>query len=129
MKNIIKTILVTAASVSLLSGCIKETFPLEGAATSEQLAQSAAGMAASVDGLVAQMYQPYYFFGSSNQLEFDISYAGLLITYARMTNDIVICRSIRLCDEQEQFQKRRTFHDTLQDHQVGERHHRSSCLT
>lgn len=89
MKNIIKTILVTAASVSLLSGCIKETFPLEGAATSEQLAQSAAGMAASVDGLVAQMYQPYYFFGSSNQLEFDISYAGLLITYARMTNDIV----------------------------------------
>lgn len=89
MKNIIKTILVTAASVSLLSGCIKETFPLEGAATSEQLAQSAAGMAASVDGLVAQTYQPYYFYGSSGQQEFDISYAGLLITYARMTNDIV----------------------------------------
>ncbi len=89
MKNIIKTILVTAASVSLLSGCIKETFPLEGAATSEQLAQSAAGMAASVDGLVAQIYQPYYFYGSSGQQEFDISYAGLLITYARMTNDIV----------------------------------------
>lgn len=89
MKNIIKTILVTVASTALLSGCIKETFPLEGAATSEQLAQSAAGMAASVDGLVAQTYQPYYFYGSSNQLEFDISYAGLLITYARMTNDMV----------------------------------------
>ena len=89
MKNIFKTILITAASVSLLSGCIKETFPLEGAATSEQMAQSTAGMAASVDGLVAQTYQPYFFFGSSSQLEFDISYAGLLITYARMTNDIV----------------------------------------
>lgn len=89
MKNIIKTLLVTVASTALLSGCIKETFPLEGAATSEQLAQSAAGMAASVDGLVAQTYQPYYFYGSSNQLEFDISYAGLLITYARMTNDMV----------------------------------------
>lgn len=89
MKNIIKTLLVTVASTALLSGCIQETFPLEGAATSEQLAQSAAGMAASVDGLVAQTYQPYYFYGSSNQLEFDISYAGLLITYARMTNDIV----------------------------------------
>lgn len=89
MKNIFKTLLVTVASVSLLSSCIKETFPLEGAATSDQLAQSAAGMAASVDGLVAQTYQPYYFYGSSTQQEFDMSYAGLLITYARMTNDIV----------------------------------------
>lgn len=89
MKNIIKTILVTVAIVSLATGCIKETFPLEGAATSSQMAQSAAGMAASVDGLVAQTYQPYYFYGSSGQQEFDISYAGLLITYARMTNDIV----------------------------------------
>ncbi len=89
MKNTLKTILIAVASVSLASSCIQETFPLEGAATSEQLAQSAAGMAASVDGLVAQMYQPYYFYGSSNQLEFDISYAGLLITYARMTNDMV----------------------------------------
>ena len=89
MKNIFKTILVTVASVSLLTGCIKETFPLEGAATSNQLAQSAAGMAASVDGLVAQMYQPYYFYGSSVQQEFDMSYSGILITYARMLNDVV----------------------------------------
>lgn len=89
MKNIFKTLIVTVASVSLLSGCIKETFPLQGAATSSQLAQSSAGMTASVDGMVAQTYQPYYFYGSSSQLEFDISYAGLLITYARMTNDIV----------------------------------------
>lgn len=89
MKNIFKTILVTVASVSLLTGCIKETFPLEGAATSGQLAQSAAGMAASVDGLVAQMYQPYYFYGSSVQQEFDMSYSGILITYARMLNDVV----------------------------------------
>ena len=89
MKNIFKTLLVAVASVSLLSSCIEETFPMEGAATSDQLAQSAAGMAASVDGLIAQTYQPYYFYGSGNQLEFDISYAGILITYARMTNDIV----------------------------------------
>ena len=89
MKNIFKTILVTVASVSLLTGCIKETFPLEGAATSGQLAQSAAGMAASVDGLVAQMYQPYYFYGSSVQQEFDMSYSGILITYSRMLNDMV----------------------------------------
>jgi hypothetical protein len=89
MKNIFKTLFVTAASVSLLTGCIKETFPMEGAATSEQLAQSAAGIAASVDGLVAQIYQPYYFYGSGTQQETDMSYAGMLITYSRMTNDIV----------------------------------------
>jgi hypothetical protein len=89
MKNIFKALFVAAASATLLTGCIKETFPMEGAATSDQMAQSTAGMAASVDGIVAQTYQPYYFYGSDNQIEFDISYAGLLITYARMTNDIV----------------------------------------
>lgn len=89
MKKSIINLLVAVAAVSVLSGCIQETFPLEDAATSEQMAQSSAAMRGSVDGIVAQAYQPYYFYGSSNQLEFDISYAGLLITYARMTNDLV----------------------------------------
>lgn len=89
IKNILKTLVVPAAAAVLLTGCIKETFPLEGAATSEQLAGSSVALGASVDGLVAQTYQPYFFYGRSNQLEFDISYAGLLITYARMTNDLV----------------------------------------
>ena len=89
MKKTIISLLVAAAAVSVLPGCIQETFPLEGAATSEQMAESAAAMKGSVDGMVAQAYQPYYFFGSSNQLEYDISYAGLLITYSRMTNDLV----------------------------------------
>ena len=89
MKNTLKTILIAVASVSLASSCIQETQPLQGAATSEQLAQSAAGMAAAVDGLVAQIYQPYYFYGSSTQQETDMSYAGILITYARLANDIV----------------------------------------
>ena len=73
MKKTIKTILIALASVSLASSCIEETFPLEGAATSEQLAQSSAGMEAAVDGLLAQMYQRYYFFGSDAQREFDMS--------------------------------------------------------
>ena len=51
MKNIFKALFVAAASATLLTGCIKETFPMEGAATSDQMAQSAAGMAASVDGI------------------------------------------------------------------------------
>lgn len=89
MKKAIISLLVAAAAVSVLPGCIEETFPLEGAATSEQMAESAAAMKGSVDGMVAQAYQPYFFYGSSNQLEFDISYAGLLITYSRMTNDFV----------------------------------------
>lgn len=89
MKKAIISLLVAAAAVSVLPGCIQETFPLEGAATSEQMAESAAAMKGSVDGMVAQSYQPYYFYGRSNQLEYDISYAGLLITYSRMTNDLV----------------------------------------
>ena len=89
MKKNIVLLLAAAVAVSSLSGCIKETFPMEAAATSEQMAKSSAAMKGSVDGLIAQAYQPYYFYGSSNQLEYDISYAGLLITYARMTNDLV----------------------------------------
>lgn len=89
MKKTIFSLLLAAVAISVLPGCIKETFPQEGAATSEQLAQSSAALKGSVDGMVAQTYQPYYFYGSGNQLEYDISYAGLLITYARMTNDLV----------------------------------------
>lgn len=89
MKNTIKSLIVALVAISLLSSCIKETFPMSSSATSDQMAESAAAMQGSVDGMVAQSYQPYYFFGSSNQLEYDISYAGLLITYSRMTNDLV----------------------------------------
>ena len=89
MKKIITSLLLASAAIFSLSSCIQETFPLESSATSEQLAKSPSAMQGSVDGLVAQTYQPYFFYGSSNQLEYDISYAGLLITYARMTNDLV----------------------------------------
>ena len=89
MKKTIFSLLVAAIAISVLPSCIEETVPLEGAATSEQMAESSAAMKGSIDGMVAQTYQPYYFFGSDNQLEYDISYAGLLITYARMTNDLV----------------------------------------
>lgn len=89
MKNVFKTLIVAAAASLLLSSCVKETFPMGSYATSDQIAKSPTALTASVDGLVAQTYQPYFFFGSSNQLEFDISYAGLQITYARMLCDMV----------------------------------------
>lgn len=89
MKKTIFSLLAAALAFSVIPGCIEETVPLEGAATSEQMAESSAAMQGSVDGMVAQTYQRYYFFGSDAQLEYDISYAGILITYARMTNDLV----------------------------------------
>ncbi|MDD2293469.1 MAG: RagB/SusD family nutrient uptake outer membrane protein [Bacteroidales bacterium] len=89
MNNKIRTIVFTLIMAIVFTSCIKETFPLEGSATAEQIAKSPVALGASVDGIVAQAYQPYFFFGSSNQLEFDISYAGLLITYSRMTCDFV----------------------------------------
>ena len=89
MKKIFKTIVVACSSAALLTGCIEETVPYEGSATAEQVGKSPVALTASIDGLISQTYQPYFFFGSDNQLEFDISYAGLLITYARMTCDMV----------------------------------------
>ena len=89
MKNIVKSLFVVAASATLFASCIKETFPMDASATSEQIAKSPSALIASVDGMVATTYQPYFFYGSGNQLEFDISYAGLLITYARLTCDFV----------------------------------------
>ena len=89
MKTIFKTILVACSSAALLTGCIEETFPMEGSATAEQVGKSPVALSASIDGLISQTYQPYFFFGRDNQLEFDISYAGLLITYSRMTCDMV----------------------------------------
>ena len=89
MKKIFKTLFAIAAASVLLSSCVKETFPLGGSATSDQVAESPTALTASVDGIVAQAYQPYFFYGSSNQLEYDISYAGLQITYARMLCDFV----------------------------------------
>ena len=89
MKKIFKALIAIVAVTVLLSSCEKETFPLGASATSDQIAESPTALTASVDGLVAQAYQPYFFYGSSNQLEFDISYAGLQITYARMLCDMV----------------------------------------
>lgn len=89
MKNISNTLFAAALASVLLTGCIKETFPMGSSATSDQVAKSPSALTASVDGLVAQTYQPYYFFGDDEQLEFDISYAGLQITYSRMLCDFV----------------------------------------
>lgn len=89
MKKAFKILFAVATVSVLLSSCIKETFPMGSSATSDQIAKSPTALTASVDGMVAQAYQPYFFFGSSNQLEFDISYAGLQITYARMLCDFV----------------------------------------
>lgn len=90
MKNIFKALVLLAASAAMFSGCIKETFPETSTATSDQVAKSPAALKASVDGLVAQTYQPYFFFGSDAQREFDFSYAGILVTLSRLTCDFVV---------------------------------------
>lgn len=90
MKNIYKSLLLLAVSAVMFSSCIKETFPETSTATADQVAQSPAALKASVDGLVAQTYQPYFFFGSDAQREFDFSYSGILVTLGRLTCDLVV---------------------------------------
>lgn len=90
MKNIYKSLMLIAASAVMFSSCIKETFPETDTATADQVAQSPAALKASVDGLVAQTYQKYFFYGSSAQREFDFSYAGILVTLGRLSCDFVV---------------------------------------
>lgn len=90
MKNIYKALVLLAASAAMFSGCIKETFPETDVATSDQVAKSPAALKASVDGLVAQTYQRYFFYGSAEQLEYDFSYAGILVTLGRLSCDFVV---------------------------------------
>lgn len=89
MKNIFKSLLVFAAAAAMTTGCIKETFPQSDYTTTEQLANSSAGLAGAIAGLSSQLYQRYYFFGSANQQEFDFSYAAVLLYQARATSDFV----------------------------------------
>ncbi len=55
MKNILKISVVTLAAATILSGCVKETFPEGGSATADQVAKSPFALKAMVNGIPAAM--------------------------------------------------------------------------
>ena len=88
MKNIFKYIAVLALSAAALSSCIKETFPENGTATTEQVGASSSALEAAICGIPAQMVQGYLVYGDQTH-ETDMAYPGMMLAYNEMLGDIV----------------------------------------
>ncbi len=88
-KNIFKLISVLTVSATMLSGCIEETFPEGGTATSEQIGASATALEASVNGLPSQMVQGYLVYKGQQVHETDIAFPSLMLTQTELLGDFV----------------------------------------
>ncbi|MBQ7195579.1 MAG: RagB/SusD family nutrient uptake outer membrane protein [Bacteroidales bacterium] len=75
------------AAATLVTGCVKETFPTNGA-TTEQVSASASALAGSVNAVPAQMVQWYLVYGEQDW-EFDMAYPGMMIIRDSVTGEIV----------------------------------------
>lgn len=87
-KNIFKLFSALAVSATVLTGCIEETFPEGGTATSEQIGASATALEASVNGLPSQMVQGYLVYGNQTH-ETDLGYPALMLAQTELLGDIV----------------------------------------
>lgn len=87
MKNTIKFISVFAAAAVVLSGCIKEVMPQSSTATATQVGESASALAASVNGIPAQMSKGYLIYGTQES-ELDMGIPGLMITMSELTGEM-----------------------------------------
>lgn len=74
--------------MTLATGCIKETFPTDGA-TSEQIAESSMALQALVGAIPVNMTYPYSAFGSGNNYGFDFGYPGMLCAGDAATGDVI----------------------------------------
>lgn len=85
MKKILNTIVVTAVAAVSLSGCIKETFPTNGA-TADQVAQSTSALEAMVKAIPTQLTLPYQNYSAA----WDFGYPAINISLTCMTGDMVV---------------------------------------
>lgn len=87
MKKVIYTLSALALGASVLSGCIKETFPQGGSATSEQVGASASAIDAAMSGIPAQMAQGYLVYGEQED-EIDMGYPSIMMQFTELMGDI-----------------------------------------
>lgn len=87
MKNIFKLFSAMALSAFTLTGCIEETFPEGGSATSEQIGASASALEAALNGIPSQMAQGYYVYGDQTN-ETDMAYPQFMIMQTELLGDI-----------------------------------------
>ena len=71
----------------MLTGCIEETFPEGGTATSEQVGASSSALEASLNGIPSQMAQGYYVYGDQVH-ETDMAYPQFMIALTEMLGDM-----------------------------------------
>ena len=83
-----KAILLFGVFTVLLSGCIKETFPMDDSATAEQVGASPSALSGLVSAIPAQMSQGYLVYGEQDW-EFDMAYPGMMIIFDSALGDIV----------------------------------------
>ena len=88
MKNIYKFLMMVLAAAVLTTGCIKETFPTDGA-TGEQIAESSTALESMVGAIAVNMAYPYSAYGSDANYGFDFGYPGLMCALDACTGDVI----------------------------------------
>lgn len=87
MKQINKILIIIAAAVISLTGCIYETFPEGDTATSEQVGASASAVEAAMNGIPSQMSQGYLVYDDQVH-ETDMAYPLFMLAQTQMLGDI-----------------------------------------
>lgn len=87
MKTISKILALSVLSAVAMTSCIKETFPLDSYATSDQVAASASAMEASVNGIPAKMSQGYLVYGDQVH-ETDMAFPQFMIAFTELLGDM-----------------------------------------
>ncbi|MCD8313330.1 MAG: RagB/SusD family nutrient uptake outer membrane protein [Bacteroidales bacterium] len=86
-KTIYIFIAVVALAALTLTGCIKETFPMNAYATTEQIGASASALEASVNGIPSQMAQGYLIYGYQ-AYEYDMGFPALMLEWSEALGDL-----------------------------------------
>ncbi len=88
MKNIYKFLAIVLCTAVVATGCIKETFPTDGA-TQEQISESTTALESLVGAIAVNMAYPYSAFGSAENMGFDFGYPGLMCALDACTGDVI----------------------------------------
>ena len=88
MNKIYRFFTLVLATAIVTTGCIKETFPTDGA-TKEQLSQASSILESTVGAIAVNMAYPYSAFGSGENYGFDFGYPGLMCAMDACTGDVI----------------------------------------
>ena len=85
MKKIVNKIVLPVVAALAMSGCLKETFPTNGA-TAEQVGQSSSALQAMVNSIPTAMI----LYGQNYSQAWDCGYPGIMISLTSMSGDMII---------------------------------------